>query len=41
LDNGGPRSELAISRKGKIRLIEHFEWKSRSGESGINIFEEI
>ena len=41
LDNGRSNSELVISSKGKIRLIEYFEWKSRSGESGINIFEEI
>ncbi len=41
LDNGKSSSELAISTEGKIRLIEHFEWKSRSGESGVNIFEEI
>ncbi len=41
LDSGISSSELSISSKGKIRLIEHFEWKSRPGESGVNIFEEI
>lgn len=41
LDNGTSTSELSISSKGKIRLVEHFEWKSRPGESGINIFEEF
>lgn len=41
LDNGSSNSELTISIEGKIRLIEHFEWKSRPGELGVNIFEEI
>ncbi|MFI0429408.1 hypothetical protein [Mariniflexile sp. HMF6888] len=41
LDNGISCSELVISSEGKIRLIEHFEWKSRPGEYGVNIFEEV
>nr|WP_321231629.1 n-acetylglutamate synthase [uncultured Psychroserpens sp.] len=41
LDTGKSSSEITILRSGKIRLIEHFEWTSRSGESGVNIFEEI
>ena len=40
LDNGISSCELSISEKGKIRLVEHFEWKSRPGEMGINVFEE-
>lgn len=40
LDNGISSCELSTNDKGKIRLIEHFEWKSRPGEMGINIFEE-
>src|SRR5258705_7706191 len=31
LDNGTSSCELLISDEGKIRLIEHFEWKSRQG----------
>lgn len=41
LDNGISVCELSISEEGKIRLIEHFEWKSKPGESGINIFQEV
>lgn len=40
-DNGISTCELTLSDNGKIRLIEHFEWKSRQGEWGTNIFEEI
>jgi len=40
LDNGSSSSELTVSSEGKIRLIERFEWKSRPGEIGVNIFEE-
>lgn len=41
LDNGVSSCELGKSADGKIRLLEHFEWKSRPGEKGTNIFEEI
>jgi hypothetical protein len=41
LDNGVSACELSMGETGKIRLIEHFEWKSRPGETGINIFQEI
>ena len=41
LDNGSSRCELVLSNKGKIRLIEHFQWNSRPGEKGVNIFEEL
>ena len=41
LDNGESICELSIHQNGKIRLIEHFEWKSRPGEFGTNIFEQI
>ncbi|MGX1930151.1 hypothetical protein [Flagellimonas sp. 2504JD4-2] len=41
LDNGTSNAELELSANGKIRLIEHFEWSSRPGETGINVFEEI
>jgi hypothetical protein len=41
LDNGSSSCELHIDEKGKIRLVEHFEWSSRPGEFGTNVFEEI
>jgi hypothetical protein len=41
LDNGISSGELSTNDKGKIRLIEHFEWKSRQGQMGINVFEEV
>ena len=41
LDNGSSTCELLMSDNGKIRLVERFEWKSRQGETGINIFEEL
>lgn len=40
LDNGISKAELSIGPKNKIKLTEHFEWKSRPGETGINIFEQ-
>jgi hypothetical protein len=41
LDNGLSTCELSADETGKIRLVEHFEWRSRPGESGVNIFQEI
>lgn len=41
LDNGLSTCELSIDMTGKIQLVEHFEWKSRPGEQGVNIFQEI
>ena len=41
LDNGVSSCEVSVSDTGKIRLIEHFEWKTRPGERGMNVFEEI
>lgn len=38
LDHGESIAELVI-HEGKIRLVEHFEWGSRPGERGTNIFE--
>ena len=40
LDNGKSNAELII-HNGKVRLIEHFEWASRPGVMGTNIFEEL
>lgn len=41
LDNGVSDCELSKNEDGKLVLIERFEWKSRPGEFGINIFQEI
>ena len=41
LDNGVSKCKLSKNPTGKIVLTEHFEWNSREGESGINIFEQI
>ncbi len=41
LDTGTSYCDLSITDKGKIRMKEHFEWSSREGENGINIFEEL
>lgn len=40
LDNGKSDAELSI-HNGKIRLIERFQWTSRPGQMGTNIFEEL
>ena len=41
LDSGLSYCDVSITDKGKMRMIEHFEWSSRGGESGENIFEEL
>jgi hypothetical protein len=41
LDNGESTCQLARNEYGKITLTEHFEWKSRPGEFGINVFQEL
>ncbi|WP_298793140.1 hypothetical protein [uncultured Allomuricauda sp.] len=41
LDYGFSTSELSLNANGKIRLVENFEWKSRDGQSGVNIFQEL
>ncbi len=40
LDNGTSDCMLAMEN-GKLRLIEHFNWGTRNGESGVNIFQQI
>jgi hypothetical protein len=40
LDNGRSNAELT-THNGKVRLVERFEWASRPGLMGINIFEEL
>lgn len=41
LDNGVSECELAKNSDEKITLTEHFEWKSRPGEFGVNVFQEL
>ena len=41
LDTGVSSCELSMDDAGKVILIEHFEWKSRPGETGVNVFREI
>lgn len=41
LDNGLSSCQLSKNDEGKLILIEHFEWKSRPGEFGTNIFQEL
>lgn len=41
LDNGTSLCELSKNENGKITLTEHFEWKSRPGEFGTNVFQEL
>jgi hypothetical protein len=41
LDNGVSSCELSVGEAGKIKLVEHFEWKTRPGETGVNVFQEI
>lgn len=41
LDHGSSKCELSVSVNGRITLIENFEWGSRNGERGANIFEEV
>jgi hypothetical protein len=41
LDNGLSTCQLSKNENGKITLTEHFEWKSRPGEFGTNVFQEF
>lgn len=41
LDNGVSICQLSKNQNGKITLTEHFEWKSRPGEFGTNVFQEL
>lgn len=41
IDNGQSECEITIGENGKIQLIEHFKWTSKSDETGVNIFQEI
>ena len=40
MDNGHSECDILIE-SGKIRLVEHFIWNSRDGETGTNIFQEL
>lgn len=39
-DNGRSECDVLIENE-KIRLVEHFTWASRNGETGINILQEL
>jgi hypothetical protein len=41
MDNGRSDCEIARSEKGKLQLVEHFQWGSRNDETGTNVFEEL
>lgn len=41
LDNGLSICQLSKDENGKIILTEYFEWKSRPGEFGTNVFQEL
>ena len=41
LDNGISNCEISVDIDGKIMLIENFEWASRNGEVGKNIFKQL
>lgn len=41
IDDGTSTCELAVGENGKIKLVENFEWASRPGEFGTNIFQEV
>ena len=41
LDNGISVCELSKDENGKVQLTEHFEWKSRPGILGKNVFREL
>ena len=41
LDNGASDCEVSKDQDGKFLLTEHFEWASRPGEIGTNIFKEL
>jgi len=40
MDNGQSECDVLIEDE-KIRLVEHFTWASRNGETGTNIFQEL
>ena len=40
MDHGQSECEILIVNE-KIRLVEHFTWASRKGETGINIFQQL
>ena len=41
LDSGVSICQLSKNENGKITITEHFEWKSRPGEFGTNVFQEL
>jgi len=41
MDNGQSRCSLERLPDGRLRMTERFEWGSRPGEAGVNVFEEL
>jgi hypothetical protein len=41
IDNGQSECDIVIDESQKIKLIERFEWRSREGKNGVNIFQEL
>lgn len=41
LDSGISLCDVSKNAEEKIIFLEHFEWKSRPGEFGTNVFQEI
>ena len=41
LDNGASKCDVSKDANGTITLTEHFEWASRPGEFGTNVFKEL
>ncbi len=40
MDNGQSECDILIENE-KLKLVEHFTWASRNGETGINIYQEL
>ena len=41
LDGGVSECSVETLPDGRVRIIEAFEWASRPGETGVNVFEEL
>lgn len=41
LDSGASTGQIEFTDDGRLRIIEEFEWQSRPGERGVNVFKEL
>ena len=41
IDNGQSECDVIMGENKKIRLVEHFKWNSKNGDTGVNIFQEL